>query len=71
MTKTKTEIKIVNCETGEEIIRDATPDEISEFAQEIEQNKTKNAILEAKAIAKTELLDRLGITEDEAKLLLS
>ena len=71
MNKTTPEVKIVNCETGEEIIRDATPDEISEFAQEIEQGKIRNAILEAKAAAKSALLEKLGITADEAQLLLN
>ena len=36
-----------------------------------EQNVLLEAEIEAKAVAKTALLDRLGITADEAKLLLS
>jgi len=71
MTNTKPQIKIVNCETGEEIVRDATANEIAQInANELESANLK-AETEAKAIAKAQLLSKLGITEDEAKLLLS
>jgi hypothetical protein len=52
-------------------VRDATPEEAAEIeareAQAIAEAETKAA----KAAAKAALLDRLGITEDEAKLLLA
>jgi hypothetical protein len=57
--------------TGITTSRDANADEIADFkAREL---KVKNIKLEAEAnaIAKTALLEKLGITEDEAKLLLS
>lgn len=54
----------VNAQTGEEVIRDLTSEELAEAA-----NVANNTVL--KEVAKTVLLDRLGITEDEAKLLLS
>jgi hypothetical protein len=57
--------------TGITIEREANADEIADFkAREL---KVKNIKLEAEAnaIAKTALLEKLGITEDEAKLLLS
>jgi hypothetical protein len=68
---TKKQIKIVNCETGEETLRDLTPEEIANYKTQAEAKATREAESEAKAQAKTELLERLGITEDEAKLLLA
>jgi hypothetical protein len=57
--------------TGVSIEREATIDEIIDF--EAREQKIENIKIEAeaKAEAKSALLDRLGITEDEAKLLLS
>jgi len=57
--------------TGVSIEREATVDEIIDF--EAREQKIENIKIEAeaKAEAKSALLDRLGITEDEAKLLLS
>ena len=65
--------KIVDLETGEttNVERDLTVEEM-ELAQDFEAKAaTKAKTLQDKLIAKTALLDRLGITEDEAKLLLS
>lgn len=70
MTKTKPQIKIVNCETGEEIVRDATAEEIAQIELDAANAAAKKAEAEAKAAEKQALLDRLGITADEAKLLL-
>lgn len=63
--------KIVNIETGEETWRNYTEQEI----MDVEKNQTEAlakeaAKAEAKA-AKSALLEKLGITEEEAKLLLS
>lgn len=64
-------IKIVNATTGEEIEREMTKAEMLEF-EKLKANSELKANLESQAEnAKTELLNRLGITEDEAKLLLS
>ena len=65
------EIKIVNCTTGEEIIRNATEDEIDNLEKSQADGQERKAEAEARALAKAALLDRLGITADEAKLLLS
>lgn len=65
--------KNFNVETGEETIteRDATPAEIAE-AQRLTAEATERAAKAAEAAAaKAALLEKLGITEDEAKLLLS
>jgi len=65
------EIKIVNCTTGEEIIRNATKDEIDNLKKSQADGQRQKAEAEARSLAKAALLQRLGITEDEAKLLLS
>lgn len=64
-------IKIVNAQTGEEIEREMNAEELDQY--EADQESAKN---EAKAKAEAEanrkaLLEKLGITEEEAKLLLS
>jgi hypothetical protein len=67
-------IKIINVQTGEEIERAMTKAETDEFnkaniqPQEVLDRKAEAA---SKATAKAELLAKLGITADEAALLLS
>jgi hypothetical protein len=51
-------------------VRDATPEEAAEIEAREAQAIAEAEAVEAKAKAKAALLDRLGITEDEAKLLL-
>jgi hypothetical protein len=70
MTTTKPQVKIVNCETGEEITRDASNSEIAQMAKDKADYVAKQVEAEAKATARAALLDKLGITADEAKLLL-
>ena len=64
----------VNCATGEVIERPLTADEIAAneaaAAQAEADRLAAEAEAEAKAEAKAALLAKLGITEDEAKLLL-
>lgn len=59
-----------NVETGEEIEREMTTEEFAQLeadhAQQLAQKKAETAKAEEKAT----LLAKLGITEDEAKLLL-
>jgi len=66
---------IVDCSTGVSTEVELTADEIAdmEAAQKAAESerKAQEVIAAAKATAKAALLDRLGITEDEAKLLLS
>jgi len=63
-----------NVETGEVIEIKLSPEEVSEFekvyADSVAQEQIKKAELEAKQTARQALLDKLGITEDEARLLL-
>jgi uncharacterized membrane protein YqiK len=55
----------------DDLVRDATAEEIAEIEAVKAEAKAKELEAEAKAEAKAALLDRLGITEDEAKLLLA
>ena len=71
MTKSnKPQVKIVNCETGEEIIRDANAEEIAQMELDAANSAAAKAEAEAKATAKAAILDRIGLTADELKLLL-
>ena len=67
----KLQIKIVDCETGIETIRDATSAEIAQMEIDVANDAARLAEAEAKATAKAVLLAQLGITEEQAKLLLS
>ena len=69
----KITIKNVNVETGEETIfeRDETDQEKTERLATEKAYKDFKAELETKATAKAALLSKLGITAEEAQLLLS
>jgi hypothetical protein len=64
----------INCETGEVIERPLTADEIAANEAAAAQAEADRLAAEAeaatKATAKAALLEKLGISEDEAKLLL-
>ncbi len=64
-------IKIHNVTTGEIVEREMNDDEFAQLQIDIANEQTRQAEAEAKAQAKAELLERLGITADEAKLLLA
>ena len=66
----KPQIKIVNVETGEEIVRDANVDEIAQMKIDAADAKTIKAEAEAKEAAKAAILDRIGLTADELKTIL-
>jgi len=67
----KPQVKIVNAETGEEIVRDASAKELAQMEIDAANDDATKAKADAKAEAKAALLSKLGITKDEAKLLLS
>jgi hypothetical protein len=67
----KPQIQIHNAETGEIIIRDMNAEELAVHAKEAAEFEAMQAEIANKASAKAALLTRLGITEDEAKLLLA
>ena len=60
-----------NCTTNEVIEREATDEEIAQ--KDIDEAWSAQLELDAmaKSLAKSALLEKLGITEDESKLLLS
>jgi hypothetical protein len=63
-------IRIHNTETNEIIDREMTDDEFADYQAEQAEYAAKQAELEAKATARAALLTQLGITEEQAKLLL-
>jgi hypothetical protein len=68
---TKPIIRIHNTETNEVIDRQMTNAEFAQYQADQELEAQRQAQVEAEGAAKAALLDRLGITEDEAKLLLA
>jgi len=70
MTKSKPQVKIVNAETGEEIIRDANAEELAQMQLDAADAAARKAEAEAKEASREAILDRLGLTADEAKLIL-
>jgi hypothetical protein len=65
----------VNVETGEETLIDLTADELAEFEASVKALQDAEEAAKAKVKSdeenKAALLEKLGITADEAKLLLS
>lgn len=61
---------IINCETGEETLRELNAEELAQ--QEIDEAAVaaRQAETEARAATRQALLTRLGITEEEARILL-
>ena len=66
-----TTVQIINCETGEEIIREMTTEELKQYKEDCLNSERTKMKAQSEANAKTALLKKLGITADEAKLLLS
>ena len=62
---------IVNCETGETVERELNAEELAQQAIDEIEVAAIEAEAEAKATAKAALLSKLGITAEEARLLLS
>ena len=74
MTKKNLNRVIFDASTGEELVIDLTDAEIAQYESDEADSKAKFKAKEDQIIAKAEakaiLLAKLGITEDEAKLLL-
>ena len=68
---TKPMIRIHNIETDEVIDREMTNAEFAEFELQQSEAQAKAEAEATKAAEKSALLAQLGITEDQAKLLLS
>ena len=64
-------MKIHNVETGEIIEREMTAAEITQQAADAAETQANSQADAIKAAAKAALLEKLGISETEAKLLLS
>jgi hypothetical protein len=69
-TNTTPQVKIVNAETGEEVIRDANAEELAQMEIDQASQAQINAAKIQKAADRAALLAQLGITEEQAKLLL-
>ena len=68
---TKPTIRIHNTETDEVIDREMTDAEFAQYQIDQANAIAEKAELDAKAQAKAQVLAQLGITEEQAKLLLS
>lgn len=64
-------VRIHNVETGEVIDREMNNAEFAQYEADKTAETARIAAEEAKAEAKAALLEQLGITEEQAKLLLS
>lgn len=73
MTKTtaKVMVRIHDIDTGEVIDREATAEELAQMQADVDASMARAAEKQDQEDTKQALLDRLGITADEAKLLLS
>jgi hypothetical protein len=67
---TKPIIKIVNAETGEEIEREMNAEEFAQYEIDQANYLAKIQSEQNEAAAKQAILDRLGLTAEEAALLL-
>ena len=64
-------IRIHNSQTNKVIDREMTDDEFAIYKADKEKAMAAEVEAESKAIAKAALLEKLGITDEEAKLLFS
>lgn len=64
-------VRTHNIETDEIVEREMNSEELAQLEADRAAQAASTAEAEAKAIEKAALLEKLGITEDEAKLLLS
>lgn len=58
-------------QSGEVIERDMNADELAQYELDVERDAERATDVAAKESARQAVLDRLGITSDEVKLLLS
>jgi hypothetical protein len=68
---TTPQVKIVDAETGQETLRDMNAAELAQLAKDVAEREAIEAAEAKAATDKAALLAKLGITADEAKLLLS
>jgi hypothetical protein len=71
MAKSSTpQVTIHNAETGEVITRDANAEELAQIEADKTEAQARQAAAAQKAADRAALLAQLGITEEQAKLLL-
>jgi hypothetical protein len=63
-------IRIHNTATGEVIDREMTADELAQYELDKAEAEARNAAQAAKAAARQAVLNKLGLTADEASALL-
>ena len=63
-------VKEVNAETGEEIEREMNAEELAQYSIDVAATQAAKAEAAAKAQAKQAILDKLGLTAEEAAALL-
>ncbi len=63
-------IKLVNATTGEEIEREMNAEELAQFEIDKAAAQAEKEAESATAAARQAILDRLGLTQEEAALLL-
>jgi hypothetical protein len=63
-------IRIHNTATGEVIDREMTTDELAQYELDKAEAEARNAAQAAKAAARQAVLNKLGLTADEASALL-
>lgn len=61
---------IVNCETGEIVERELNEEELAQYEADKLAAELKASNEAAEITARQSILDRLGLTEEEARLLL-
>ena len=66
----KPQIKELDLSTGEEIVRDATADEIKQIKKDVDESVKIKADKEAKEVERQAILARLGLTADELQTIL-
>ena len=66
----KPTIKIHNVETNEVFEREMTSEELTQYEKNLEEFRLEEIQLQNKKAARQAILDRLGLTEEEARLLL-
>jgi hypothetical protein len=71
MAQNKKQYHEFNCETGETTVRDFTAEELAQYEADQAAQVIVQAEAQTKATAKADLLAKLGITAEEAALLLS
>jgi hypothetical protein len=66
----KPQIKELDLATGEEIVRDATADEIKQIKKDLDESVKIKADKEAREVEREAILARLGLTADELQTIL-